>query len=225
MTESNHDQGRASTYVPALRFRWLTPAYDVVVSAGTRERAFKAELIRQATPAAGERVLDVASGTGTLAIAIRQQCPAASVTGIDGDPGIIRIATRKAAAAGAAVGFDHGLSYALPYADATFDLVVSSLFLHHLSPADKLRTAREMLRVLKPGGRLQLADWGPATGPFTRAGFLLVQLLDGFTNTQDNIQGRIPSTLQEAGFQHVVETCVFPTFFGAVSLCQARKST
>ena len=79
------DENGDSRYVPALRFRWLTPAYDVVVRATTRERTVKRALIAQANLAAGQRVLDLACGTGTLAIWIKQHCPQASVTGIDGD--------------------------------------------------------------------------------------------------------------------------------------------
>jgi hypothetical protein len=61
--------------------------------------------------------------------------------GIDGDPGILAIATRKAIEAGVAVRFDRGLSFELPYADAYFDRILSSRFCHHLSWRDKERTA------------------------------------------------------------------------------------
>ncbi len=211
-------------YVPALRFRWLTPAYDVVVGATTRERTFKAALTAQAHIRPGQRVLDLACGTGTLAIRIKQSCPGASVTGLDGDASILAIATRKAQRANADVRFDHGLSYRLPYPDHQFDCVVSSLFFHHLSWKDKQRTARELFRVIRPGGELHVADWGPATGPLTRTGFLAVQLLDGFSNTRDNAAGRLPELYQEAGFADVVQTGGFPTVFGFLALYRAVRS-
>ena len=72
-------------YVPALRFKWLTRYYDVVIAYSTREKTFKRALINQAGIESGMQVLDLASGTGTLAIWIKQQYPSAIVTGVDGD--------------------------------------------------------------------------------------------------------------------------------------------
>ncbi len=221
---SNMDENGESRYVPALRFSWLTPAYDVVVRATTRERAVKQALIAQANPAAGQRILDLACGTGTLAIWIKQHCPQASVTGIDGDAHILAIASRKARVANASVDFDHGLSYRLPYPDAQFDRIVSSLFFHHLSWNDKQRTARELFRVMRSGGELHVADWGRATGPLMRAGFVAVQLLDGFRNTQDNVAGRLPEVFRGAQFAESSQTQTFSTVFGTLALYWAVKS-
>ncbi len=217
------DENAASAYVPALRFRWLTPAYDVVVRATTRERTVKAALIAQANFSAGQRVLDLACGTGTLAIWIKQQCPQATVVGIDGEKKILAIASRKAQVANASVQFDHGLSYRLPYPDAHFDRVVSSLFFHHLSWHDKQRTARELFRVLRPGGELHVADWGRATGPLMRAGFVAVQLLDGFRNTKDNLAGRLVELFRDAQFVQSSQTRTFSTVFGTLALYRAVK--
>ncbi len=224
MELNTRDDGKAE-YVPALRFRWLTPAYDVVVRSTTRERTFKAALIEQAGIAAGQRVLDLACGTGTLSIGIKQRCPQATVTGIDGDPDILAIASRKAAAAAVPIQLDHGLSWQLPYPDTHFDCVVSSLFFHHLCWRDKERTARELFRVLRPGGQLHVADWGCPTGPVMRAAFVTVQLLDGFANTRDNVQGKLMSLFEGAGFGDVAEASTFSTVLGTLALYRAVKPT
>ena len=158
---SNHEK----SYVPALGFHFLTPAYDVVVRLTTRERAFKSALIQQARIEGGYRVLDLACGTGTLAIAMKRQCPNAEILGIDGDSAMLEIARSKVRTAQVAVAFDQGLSFALPYPEGHFDRVASSLFFHHLSWPDKVRTALELHRVLRPGGELHVADWGRASGP------------------------------------------------------------
>jgi ubiquinone/menaquinone biosynthesis C-methylase UbiE len=214
---------RESSYVPALRFRWLTPAYDVVVRSTTRERTFKAALIEQAGIAAGQRVLDLACGTGTLSIGIKDRCPQATVIGMDGDSDILAIASRKAAAAAVPIQLDYGLSWQLPYPDAHFDRVVSSLFFHHLCWHDKERTVRELFRVLRPGGELHVADWGLPTGPVMRAAFIAVQLLDGFANTRGNVQGKLISLFEGAGFGDVSQARAFSTLLGTLALYRAVK--
>ena len=210
-------------YVPALRFRWLTPAYDAVVGATTRERTFKRALIDQAGIQPGQRVLDLASGTGTLAIWIKAAQPGAEVVGIDGDPAILAIASGKAQRIGVSVRFDHGLSHRLPYDAGHFDRVVSSLFFHHLSWADKQRTVREVFRVLEPGGELHVADWGRAGNPLMRGLFLLVQTLDGFENTRDNVAGRLVELFESGGFVQVAQRQTFATVFGTLALYSAVK--
>ena len=217
------DENGEARYVPALRFRWLTPAYDVVARATTRERKVKTALIGQANLAGGQRVLDLACGTGTLAIWMKQHCPQASVVGVDGDASILAIAARKARVAHTAVQFDHGLSYRLPYPDGQFDRIVSSLFFHHLSWNDKLRTVRELFRVMRPGGEPHVADFGRATGPLMRAGFFAVQLLDGFSNTRDNVAGRLVEVFRGAQFAQSSQTRTFSTVFGTLALYRAVK--
>ncbi len=210
-------------YVPALGFHWLTPYYDAVVGTTTRERSFKQALIKQARFEPGQRVLDLASGTGTLAIWIKQHQPQANVTGVDGDPAILSLASRKARKANVSVQFDHALSYNLPYPEAHFDRVVSSLFFHHLSWEDKERTAQELFRILKPGAELHVADWGRATNALMRGLFLFVQLLDGFKNTQDNVSGKLITLFGQAGFVKVTQRQAFSTVHGTMALYSAVK--
>lgn len=210
-------------YVPALAYHWLTPFYDVVVRATTRERRFKQALIRQACLAPGQRVLDLASGTGTLAIWIKQREPQLEITGIDIDPGILARAARKAKSANVAVNFTRALSYELPYLAAYFDRVVSSLFFHHLSWEDKSRTAQELFRVLKPGGELHVADWGRPANLAMRGLFLMIQWLDGFESTRDNAAGRLVRLFEDAGFVDVAQRQTFSTIFGTLALYRAVK--
>jgi len=210
-------------YVPALRFRWLTPYYDAVVGATTREKIFKRALIQQSNIESGQRVLDLACGTGTLAIWIKKAVGGVEMIGVDGDPAILRLATRKAEWAALEVQFDTAMSFALPYPEAKIDRVVSSLFFHHLSWDDKRLTVREIYRVLRPGGELHVADWGKASNIFMRALFVFVQVLDGFSNTQDNVSGKLVQLFQEEGFVDVAERTTFNTIFGTMALYSAVK--
>lgn len=213
-----------SRYVPALGFHWLTPIYDYVIRATMRERTFKSALIEQANLKAGQELLDLACGTGTLTIWIKQLHPEMSVTGVDGDPKILSMASRKAKEAGAAIQFNHGLSFNLPYPDAHFDRVLSSLFFHHLSWPDKQRTALELYRVIRPGGELHVADFGRAKGPIMRGAFYLIQLLDGFRSTRDNVDGKLMELFSDAGFRDVSEKLTFSTLFGTVATYRAVKT-
>lgn len=218
-------QPSESKYVPALGFHWLTPYYDAVVGTTTRERIFKQALIKQARFEPGHQALDLACGTGTLAIWIKQHEPQADVTGVDGDPSILSLAARKARKANVLVQFDQAPSFSLPYPAANFDRVVSSLFFHHLSWEDKERTAQELFRVLKPGAELHVADWGRADNALMRGLFLFVQLLDGFKNTQDNVSGKLITLFEKAGFIEVTQRQTFSTVYGTMALYSAIKSS
>ena len=217
------NQPVADRYVPALGYRWLTALYDPVVRATTRESTFKSALLDQAALKPAERILDLACGTATLTIAAKLREPSADIAGLDGDPEILKPAREKARDAGAAIHFDEGYSDRMPYADASFDKVLCSLFFHHLSRDAKLNTLREIHRVLKPGGELHVADWGRAANPLMRAAFLGIQLLDGFPNTGDNVRGLLPQFMLDCGLVEVTETRRYATMFGTLSLYRALK--
>lgn len=210
-------------YIPALGHAWLTGLYDPVLRATMREATFKSRLIAQAELRPGHRVLDIGCGTATLTIAIKRSQPEAEVIGLDGDPDVLRRATAKVAAAGLAIALEHGFSDRLPYADASFDRVLTSLLLHHLTAETKRRTLAEIRRVLRPGGQVHIADWGKAQDPVMRGAFFLIQLLDGFATTTDNVKGKIPQFLRDAGLADVREAGRLRTIFGTLSLYRGER--
>lgn len=210
-------------FVPALGFRALTPLYDAIVRATTRERRFKRALIRQLELREGHSVLDLATGTGTLAVWMKQAEPRAAVTAVDIDPAILARAQRKASLARTEIRFDRADCQALPYPDEDFDRVVSSLLFHHLPWQDKVLAAREAYRVLRPAGELHVADWGRPANALMRALFLAVQCLDGFENTHDNVAGRLIPLFEEAGFFDVRERRNYSTMLGTITLYRAVK--
>ena len=210
-------------FIPALRFSALTPLYDRVIRLTTRESVFKRRLVDAASIESGESVLDVGSGTGTLLQEIVRREPSALVTGLDAAPAILDIASRKLAGAGIVCKLVQGFSTEMPFADDTFDHVVSTLFFHHLKRDDKRITIEEIIRVLRPGGSVHIADWGQPTGIMQRLAFYQIQVFDGFATTRDHVTGVLPKLFRECGFGQVTETDYLRTVFGTLRFLQATK--
>jgi len=127
-----------------------------------------AKLVRFAEVKAGERVLDIACGTGVVAITAALR--GARVAGLDLTPALIERAHKNAAIAGVDVEFVEGDAEALPYPDGSFDVVLSQ-YGHMFAPRPAV-VVREMLRVLRKGGRIAFSTWPPEH--FTGQMFALV---------------------------------------------------
>ncbi len=205
-------------YVTALGHDWLTPLYDPLVRLTTRELRFKRQLVLQADLHRDDRVLDIGCGTGTLLLLLRQT--GCEVIGLDGDAKILRLARAKDEKD--PLPLVCGLSTELPYADECFTRVTSTLMLHHLTQQEKLQTLREVLRVLRPGGELHVADWGKPHNALMRvlSGMLRFGHQDRIV---DNREGRLPQLFRSVGFADAQERGRFSTAFGTLSLYSARK--
>ncbi len=115
--------------------------------------------IARVAPWRGERWLDVATGTGE--IALRAARAGAEVTAIDFAATLLETARRRAAEERLSIAFDLGDAEELPYGDSSFDVVVSSV--GAIFAPDHVAVARELARVSRPGGRLGMAAWRPGS--------------------------------------------------------------
>lgn len=155
---------------------------------------------------------------------LKQAAPQADVIALDGDPRILSIARQKANRLGLDIRFDQAMSYSLPYAEGFYDRVVSSLFFHHLTRDNKLKTLRETKRVLKPEGEFHVADWGSPANSMMKLASRFIQFLDGFETTADSFDGLLPELMASTGFTSIEETASFNTLFGTIRLHKAVKT-
>jgi SAM-dependent methyltransferase len=133
---------------------WASGDYAVV---GTTLQIIGEQLAEAADIRAGERVLDVAAGNGNATLAAARRF--ADVTSTDYVAALLEKGRERARAEGLAVKFEAADAEALPYADASFDAALSTLGV--MFTPDHARAAKELLRVVRPGGRIGLASWTP----------------------------------------------------------------
>ena len=194
-TNARSPEDTHRTFLPAASYDWLLPLYDPFSKLLGSDRA-RQKLVDGAALAPGQRILDVGCGTGTLLVFIKETHPAVAVAGADPDPKALARARHKAERARLDVQLDQAFGDALPYADASFDRVLSSLMFHHLEVNEKAKTLREVRRVLRPGGSFHLLDFG---GAESAHGGWLTRFFHSSHQLRDNSEERIIALMREAG--------------------------
>ena len=184
--------------------------FDIVLFGG-RLQKLRQRTLNLAGIQVGDKLLDVGCGTGTLAIEA-QRCvgKAGRVFGVDPAPQQIARARSKAARRNMPIDFQIGLIEQLAFPDGSFDVVLSTLMMHHVPDDLKRQGLAEIARVLKPGGCLVIADFKPSKERRGRA----AQFHAGGSGMHD-----LAALVKEAGFEHLeteeMRLSRFSTFPGA----------
>ena len=182
--------------------RWAS-YYDGVVNILTlgHARRLRTLTVDHALLKPGEKVLDVGCGTGGVTIPAKLRVgKTGEAAGIDPAPEMIAVARRKASRARLEIDFRVGVIESLPYPDATFDAVTSSMMMHHLPEHLQAKGLAEIKRVLKPGGRLLIVDMMRPSTSFRRR-FTSLILRHGHA-MQFGIKD-LPELIQKAGFEEI----------------------
>ena len=211
-------------FTPAAGRFAPTRLYDPVVAL-TRERLWRSLAGMYVAPRPGDVIADVGCGTGSLAVLLSRVEPRAQVIGLDPDQEVLAVARDKADAAGVTVDWRVSMGDALldSLGADSVDTVVSSLVLHQCPLPMKRAILSAMYEVLKPGGKVVIADFGLQRTPLMRLAFRIVQLADGKEDTQPNADGILPELLSECGFRDVREAEVVTTVNGSISIYVARR--
>ena len=180
--------------------RWA-PYYDFTVNiiALGRARMLRRMTVDNALIKPGDTVLDVGCGTGEVTLLAKARTKEGKVYGIDPAPEMVAVAKKKAARKRLDIDFRVGVIEALPFSDASIDVVTSSLMMHHLPDDLKARGLKEIYRVLKPDGRLLIADFMRPTRSLTDHLFLAFTRHRGLKNGVEDLQKH----LHQAGFTQI----------------------
>jgi ubiquinone/menaquinone biosynthesis C-methylase UbiE len=188
-----HGQGRSHDLISTLFFF------------GRRRRVFsRLAALSGARP--GDEVLDVGCGTGYLTRVMAETVtPDGTALGVDPSPDVIGLARSRSRLPNCT--FAEGIAEALDAPDDSYDVVVSSLMIHHLPEAVRPQAIREIFRVLRPGGRVLIADFRP---PATRIGRYLLMGHVISPAMRNNPVHLLEPMVREAGFQQVAVGDVRP---------------
>lgn len=210
-------------FIPALGYDFLSDYYDLAIKITMPEKKFRNRLVDFVNPKEDEKILEFGFGTAQNIIILKQRFPDSDVQGVDIDPKIKSIAEYKLNKAGIHAPLFLYDGNKLPFEDKSFDKVYSSLVFHQLDSVTKLKCLLEINRILKPEGELIIGDWGKAKTKWMRFSFYLVQLLDGFKTTNDNVNGLMIKYITDARFKNVEEIDHINTSIGTYSYYLANK--
>jgi ubiquinone/menaquinone biosynthesis C-methylase UbiE len=217
----HHHNHTHEHFIPVASAKW----YDTFFKLMLPELKIKTYQVDNSNLDSKQKILDLGCGTATLTILIKNKFPMAEVVGIDIDPEILKIARDKVNKSGLNLLLELCSSTELKFPNESFDRILSSMAIHHLNRDQKVKTFKEVFRVLRPEGEFHIMDFNK---PHNLLMYILSLVLAQFNKfgepTNDNISGKLPELLTQAGFSRVDIIKNFSTIFGTISVMKAKKS-
>src|SRR6266566_481529 len=226
--EPNMIGPRARDWLPSLfdriRFRLLKLLYDAFFVVMVRDRSWQEPLISSLAPQANNRILDFGADSALTAVTLARRFPQAIFVGTDPNPKAVEksrrsIARRQIPNVTVIAAPLHGR---LSFDAGSFDKVLCVLTFHNRPPDEKLRIAKEMLRVLRHGGTVHVADYDKPATSGERALLRLAQYISGGPAAEPHMNGTWIAVLEKAGFAGVRRQSSHSVGVGRISVVKAR---
>ena len=211
-------------FTPALGAHEHTADYDRVIAVMTREQRWRSRMLEVLAPSPNLTIVDLGSGTGSFAILVKDTEPTVRMIAVDPDPPVRAIAEDKSCDRQIEFITAMGNEPITSVPQGTVDAVTCSLVLHQCPMEAKIGILANAYRLLKPGGRLLVSDYGEQRTLLMHLLFKQVREVDGYENTRPNKDGMIPSFMADAGFERVEELKLTQTPTGSISLYSGWKA-
>ncbi|MBS3159959.1 class I SAM-dependent methyltransferase [Candidatus Woesearchaeota archaeon] len=204
-------------YIPALKFKSLTRFFDLFLKTFMKEEKIKKSFIKLAKLKDNFTILDFGCGTGTLLKIINKNVKS-NLYGVDIDKHILNTARNKLLNSNIVLKRYDGIK--LPFENNFFDIVFSSLVIHHL-PKNRIPTFLEINRILKPNGKFYILDFGKQKNTYGR---FVTGIIKRFEPIEENLKGEISLYLNQANFKDTKENKHhYKTLFGELTVYSGEK--
>ena len=220
-----HHASHGAGLLDRLRFRLGSFAYRFYFRSMVQDASWRRPLLESLSPRPGERILDFGPGSASTALELARRFPECSIVGADPDERSVIKGRQKVLSRGLKnVELEVGTPGRLPFGASSFDKVVCVLTFHDLDQEGKIRIAREMLRVLRRGGTLHVADYDRPVARGEHAVLKLARFVSGEAAAQPHMDGSWTKGLEKAGFLGVRRLSTHSVWVGRVAIVRGRKS-
>ena len=213
------------TLLERMRFRAMKCLYDAFFMTMVRDASWQEPLLAAVSPEANSRVLNFGAGSAATARYLAIRFPEATIVGADPNPRAVekarRIVTQNNIANLTVIDAPH--RGRLPFEAGSFDKVVLVLTLHDCVPGEKLAIAKEMLRLLRHGGKLHAAEYDKPVVRGERRILSLIAYISGPAAAEPHITGTWTAYLAKAGFIGIRCQSSHSVDIGRISVVKARK--